>query len=105
MEIRIAMDLTRQEAEIITRRRAEIEAQEIATQLQRVTLRLVGQWAEWREKNGYGLTFSVFLDHFDCDQYIPDHLKKYRKQIYEMVGDASSSVHRRCHEIVGEDVL
>ena len=97
----IVMSLSPAEAAIVDSYRAELEAKRLAAELQRITLLLVSGWAEWNEQHGYGLTYTTFLDDFDCDQYIPIDLQKYRKQIYEMVGDAASSVHHRCREIVG----
>ena len=97
----VMQQLAPDEVNLLEKYRAEKEADRLAQELHKTTLLLVSGWMTYHEKTGDGLTWSTFMNDFDCDQYIPFELQKYHKHIYEMLDLIISSTFHKCCEATG----
>lgn len=58
------------------------------------------EWVKWSLSSGYCLSFSVFIDNFDAESFIPKELKKYRissrlyASVKALIATADSEVDR-----------
>ncbi len=97
----LVMHLSPDEAELVEKYRAEKKADRLARELQKTILLLVSGWMAYHDETGAGLTWTTFMDDFDCDKYIPIDLQKYRKHIYQMLNETIGDVFHKCCRVVG----
>ena len=97
----LVMHLTPAEVTVIKSRRKAEAARDLAKDLHKVAMLLVNNWTNYQDETGMMLTWSIFLDDFDCDKIIPMDLQQHKKLLYSVVEEVSAASKSKCMEYTG----
>jgi len=67
-------NLTADEIENLQFFRAKVKAAELEQLNKKILKKLLIKWLKFSKKEGCLITFSTFVNDFDCTQYIPESL-------------------------------
>jgi hypothetical protein len=77
--------LSKEEIRVIETSRIEAALHEKKTRLYHVSVSAASAFLNWQSTSGMGLTFSTFIDDFDCCSQLPDEFKDDVKVMYNAV--------------------